>query len=424
MRGAVFSQEGVGRLSNSRMHLSRIIIVAKKELIDFVRDWRTVLAMILVPLLIFPAIFIALPLFLQGEAAELSAYELTVEVQGDFPDDLAVHLDGRNLIILQTELTVDGTLSVPGSDANRLNSGEDLHAILRLREIDSNASQSWNYAILYLSTDELSLEAKTRTLEAVLTWEEEVINATLAENNLTHEEAFDPIHWDGDQATADVASGGDLAAMGLAMFIPLVVAMWTTTAAIQPSIDLTAGERERGTMEALLCTPTARSDLLFGKWLAVATVACVSVIGQMAGLLFAINFLTGGGLDAPSISTSGILLLLLSVILFAIFVVAIELAVAVRAHSVREAGSILGPMVLIFIGPTLFAQFVNLQGIEAWWFVLPVFNITLAMREALMGIYDPMHIFLWLSTSLAYAIGAIWWASKQFNREDLVESLS
>ena len=407
--------------------MSRIIIVAKKELVDFVRDWRTVLAMILVPLLIFPAIFIALPLFLQGEAAELSSYELTVEVQGELPDDLSSHLDGRNLIIIQTELLVDGTLSEPGIDSQRLNSGNSgdvIHAILRLLEIDSNASQSWNYAILSDSTDELSLEAKIRTLDAVLTWEADVINATLAQNNLTHDEAFDPIHWDGDQDTADVASGGDLAAMGLAMFIPLVVAMWTTTAAIQPSIDLTAGERERGTMEALLCTPTSRSALLFGKWLAVATVACVSVLGQMAGLLFAINFLMGGGLEAPNISTTGVLLLLLSVILFAIFVVAIELAVAVRAHSVREAGSILGPMVLIFIGPTLFAQFVNLQGIEAWWFVLPVFNITLAMREALMGIYDPVHIFMWVSTSLAYAIGAILWASKQFNREDLVESLS
>ncbi|MDE0708320.1 MAG: ABC transporter permease subunit, partial [Candidatus Poseidoniales archaeon] len=400
---------------------------AKKELVDFIRDWRTVLAMILVPLLIFPAIFIALPLFLQGEAAELSSYELTVEVQGDLPDDLNLHLDGRNLIIIQSDLMINGTLSHPGTDAERLNSGNSggtIHAILRLRAIDSNASQSWNYAILSDSTDELSLEAKTRTLDAVLTWESDVINTTLAENNLTRDEVFDPIHWDGDQDAADVASGGDLAAMGLAMFIPLVVAMWTTTAAIQPSIDLTAGERERGTMEALLCTPTARADLLFGKWLAVATVACVSVLGQMAGLLFAVNFLVGGGLEAPSISTTGVLLLLLSVILFAVFVVAIELAVAVRAHSVREAGSILGPMVLIFIGPTLFAQFVNLQGIEAWWFVLPVFNITLAMREALMGIYDPVHIIMWLSTSLFYAIAAIWWASKQFNREDLVESLS
>ena len=413
-------------LTKSPSHFSRILVVTKKELVDFIRDWRTVLAMILVPLMIFPAIFIALPLFLQGEAAEMSSYELTVEVQGELPDDLNTHFDDRNLIIIETDLLVNGSLSEPGIDAVRLNAGgiENIHAILRLRQVDSNASQSWYYAILSDSTDELSLEAKTRTLDAVLTWEREVINATLAENNLTYAEAWDPIHWDGDQADADVASGGDLAAMGLAMFIPLVVAMWTTTAAIQPSIDLTAGERERGTMEALLCTPTARSDLLFGKWLAVATVACVSVLGQMAGLLFAVNFLTGGGLEAPSVSTTGVFLLLLSVILFAIFVVAIELAVAVRAHSVREAGSILGPMVLIFIGPTLFAQFVNLQGIEAWWFVLPVFNITLAMREALMGIYDPVHILLWVSTSLAYATGAIWWASRQFNREDLVESLS
>ena len=186
--------------------------------------------MILVPLLIFPAIFIALPLFLQGEAAELSAYELTVEVQGDLPDDLSAHLDGRNLIIIQTELVVNGTLSEPGADAERLNSAESLHAILRLRQVDSNASQSWYYAILSDSTDELSLEAKTRTLEAVLTWEDDVINATLSENNLTRDEAFDPIHWDGDQDVADVASGGDLAAMGLAMCYPLGVGNWTTAA--------------------------------------------------------------------------------------------------------------------------------------------------------------------------------------------------
>ncbi len=414
-------------MSKTRLRLSRILVVTRKELIDFVRDWRTVLAMILVPLLIFPAIFIALPLFLQGEAAELSSYELTVEVQGELTENLSVHLDDYNLIIVENNLTTTDTLSDPGDDSSRINSKQGnmtIHAILRLVRVDSNASESWNYAIISDSTNELSYEARVRTLAAVNAWEEDVINATLMQHNLTRDETFDPINWDGDFSEADVASGGELAAMGLAMFIPLVVAMWTTTAAIQPSIDLTAGERERGTMEALLCTPTARSDLLFGKWLAVATVASVSVLGQMAGLLFAINFLTSGGLEAPSISTTGVLLLLLSVILFAVFVVAIELAVAVRAHSVREAGSILGPMVLVFIGPTLFAQFVNLEGIEAWWFILPVFNITLAMREALMGIYDPMHIFMWISTSLAYAIGAIWWASKQFNREDLVESLS
>ena len=88
------------------MRFSRVLVVAKKELIDFVRDWRTVLAMILVPLMIFPAIFIALPLFLQGEAAELSDYELTVEVQGELPENLSAHFEGRNLIIIESQLTV------------------------------------------------------------------------------------------------------------------------------------------------------------------------------------------------------------------------------------------------------------------------------------------------------------------------------
>ena len=410
----------------TRFNFSRVLIVARKELIDFVRDWRTVLAMVLVPLLIFPAIFIALPLFLQGEAAELSEYELKIEVQGELSDNLTTYLEYQNLEIIRANLTNVSSLSEPGNDAQRINSdgGSTIHAILRLQQVESNASESWNYAILSDSTNELSWEARTRTLDAVLAWESDVINNTLEQNNLTRAETFDPIHWDGDQNSADIASGGELAAMGLAMFIPLVVAMWTTTAAIQPSIDLTAGERERGTMEALLCTPTARTELLFGKWLAVAVVACASVLGQMIGLLFAVSFITSGGLDVPEITIRDLGLLMLSVILFAIFVVAIELAVAIRAHSVREAGSILGPMVVVFVVPTLFAQFVNLEGIELWWFLLPVFNITLAMREALMGIYDPMHILMWTSTSIIYAVGAIWWASKQFNREDLVESLS
>ena len=81
-------------------------------------------------------------------------------------------------------------------------------------------------------------------------------------------------------------------------------------------------------------------------------------------------------------------------------------------------------MILVFLAPTTFAQFVNLEGIEYWWFVLPIFNVTLAMRESLMGMHDPIHVALWMISSLVYATAAIWWASKQFNREDLVESLS
>ena len=65
---------------NSR---KRIIIVAKKEIIEFVRDWRTIVALVLIPLLLFPLLFIAFPIVMQNEAAELNEKTVQVLIQSD-----------------------------------------------------------------------------------------------------------------------------------------------------------------------------------------------------------------------------------------------------------------------------------------------------------------------------------------------------
>jgi len=412
-----------------RNGLSRVWTVATKELLDFIRDWRTLVALVLIPLLIFPLFFIALPIFLQGEMSELDYYSLNLEVQiaegDDVPEQLIQPFIDNNLnytvLNLDSELA---NLSVSGPDASRLREGAP-HVILRLQQTETNSSESWNYAILYDATSELSSEGNSRMREIIFDWEQEIIGLTLADVNLTKEEALDPIHWDGDSSKANVATSAQSAGFALSMFIPMIVAIWTATSAIQPSIDLTAGERERGTMEALLCTPANRVELLYGKWVAVGVVAGTSVLFQLAGLLFAVAFLIPSDIfGMPTLSIWSMASLLLSVLLFAVFVVAVELALAVRAHSVKEAGTVLGPIVIAFIVPAMFAQFVNLEGIEWWWFVAPIFNVCLAMREALLNITDLSHIALWLGSSLFYAFVAVTWAARQFQREDLVESIS
>jgi len=412
-----------------RNGLSRVWTVASKELLDFIRDWRTLVALVLIPLLIFPLFFIALPIFLHGEMSELDYYSLNLEVQiaeGDeFPEQLMQPLIDNNLNYTIENLD-DGltNLSVSGPDAIRLREGTP-HVILRLQQTNTNSSESWNYAILYDATSELSSEGNSRMKGIIFDWEQKIIGLTLAEVNLTKQEALDPIHWDGDVSNANVATSAQSAGFALSMFIPMIVAIWTATSAIQPSIDLTAGERERGTMEALLCTPANRVELLYGKWVAVGVVAGTSVLFQLAGLLFAVAFLIPSDIfGMPTLSIWSMASLLLSVLLFAVFVVAVELALAVRAHSVKEAGTVLGPIVIAFIVPAMFAQFVNLEGIEWWWFVAPIFNVCLAMREALLNITDLSHIALWLGSSLFYAFIAVTWAARQFQREDLVESIS
>lgn len=415
------------------LHSLRVCFtVAHKEVLEIIRDWRTIVAMLVVPLILLPVIFVALPLFLAGEMNELESQNLTIAIEISYDSELPVGLvnqmSSSNFTVHLEPLWVDSDLSLPGEDEQRLREGVrngTLHAILRLAPTETNSNESWEYAILYDSTNERSREAANRLKNDISAWESEVIESNLEETGLSVEEAMDPISWSGAESDADVATSSEFTGFTLSMMIPLMVALWVASFAMQPAIDMTAGERERGTMESLLSTSASRFELLFGKWIAVVIIVLVVVSFQSIWLIGGFLLLFPSGIFAlPDLTITAIAALLLAILLYAISVVAIELALAVRAHSVKEAGTTLAPLMLAFIAPPLFALFVNLEGIELWWFAAPVLNICLAMREALLGIEEPTHILIWVTSSLLYTLLAVWWASRQFNREDLVESIS
>ncbi|MEZ7988352.1 MAG: ABC transporter permease subunit [Candidatus Poseidoniaceae archaeon] len=400
----------------------RVRAIAKKEVVEFTRDWRTIIAIIVIPLLMFPLLFILFPVLLESETAELDALELSIVIQTDgLPDNLAENISLSSMdytIELLPNLT---SLSEPGKDLERVrNSSTD--AVLRFESNDD----VWGYAILHLSTSERSNEARNRLLSTLSEWESSEIRERIELGGMDVNTTLDPLRWDGEISSGDVATSGEQSGMILSMFIPLVLAIWTYSSAIQPSIDMTAGERERGTLEALLCLPCTRMELLFGKWLAVATITGVGVLLQIFGLLFAIGYLASSSsfIGVPQLSVISIALIVLSIMLFAIMVVAFELALAMRSHSVKEAGSILAPALMLILFPALFTQVINLDGIEGFWFAIPVVNILLALRELLMNRVITEHVLIWGFSSIVYATLAAYYASRQFNREDIVTSLS
>ena len=399
----------------------RVRTIAKKELVEFVRDWRTILAILVIPLLLFPILFILFPLLLASEAAELNAINVDVVVQAnDIPDDLESMLGNASLNLTYEPLPEVEELSAPLGEDDRLRNGS-VDALLRLRQNGTVLE----YAVLYLSTSEQSLEARSRTFDVLGAWEQNETVRRIDAAGLDANETLDPLRWNGDIGQSDVATQGEQAGMALSLFIPLVLAVWTFSSAIQPSIDMTAGERERGTLEALLGLPCTRMELLMGKWLAVATITGVGVLLQVAGLLFAIGYLaTSDVISAPSVSPAALAFLFVAVLLFAIMVVAIEMALAMRSHSVKEAGSILGPAVLVILFPGLFSQVINLDGIETFWFAVPVVNVLLALRELLMNRIVYSHVVVWMVSSTFYAFVAAYYAARQFKREDIVVSLS
>ena len=399
----------------------RIRAIAKKEVVEFVRDWRTIMAIIVIPLLMFPLLFILFPILLESEAAELDALELSIVIQtNEMEPTLEMAIETAGIEFSIEPLANLTELSEPGEDLERVrNSSVD--AILRFEQDNS----TWNYAILHLSTSERSNEAWNRLLDALSSWEKEEVERRIADSGMDVNATVDPLRWDGDVTQSDVATSGEQAGMVLSLFIPLVLAIWTYSSALQPSIDMTAGERERGTLEALLCLPCSRLELLLGKWVAVATITGVGVLLQICGLLFAIGYLASSSvIGLPELSIGTVALLATAILLFAIMVVALELALAMRSHSVKEAGSILAPMLLLIVFPALFTQVINLDGIESFWFAIPVVNILLALRELLMNRVISEHIIIWAGSSIFYAGLAAYYASRQFNREDIVTSLS
>ena len=399
----------------------RVRSIAKKEVVEFARDWRTIIAIIVIPLLMFPLLFILFPVLLESEAAELDALELSIVVQTDgLPENLAENISASGMNFTVEHLQNMSTLSEPGTDLERVRNGST-DSILRF---ESNGDV-WDYAILHLSTSERSNEARYRILDVLASWENMEVKERIEQGGLDVNETLDPLRWDGDISQGDVATTGEQSGMILSLFIPLVLAIWTYSSAIQPSIDMTAGERERGTLEALLCLPCTRMELLFGKWLAVATITGVGVLLQIFGLLFAIGYLASSSfIGVPQLSVISIALIVLSIMLFAIMVVAFELALAMRSHSVKEAGSILAPALMLILFPALFTQVINLDGIEGFWFAIPVVNILLALRELLMNRVITEHVLIWAFSSVIYASLAAYYASKQFSREDIVTSLS
>ncbi len=403
---------------NSR---KRIVIVAKKEIIEFIRDWRTIVALVLIPLLLFPLLFIAFPVVMQNEAAELEEKSIQVLIQSNDIDPLLIQdIENQSTIITQVEMPANlTTLADPGNNTDQLRSLA-YDAILRIEQ----RNETWYYAILHLSTSEQSNEARSRILDVLFQWEENLTIERIESAGLDVESTLNPLQWDGSISGADVATKGEQAGMLLSLFIPFVLAIWTASAAVQPAIDMTVGERERGTLESLLSLPLSRTELLLGKWLAVVSITAVGVTLQISGLLFGIAYLASDFIDVPSLSFGSIFLLALAVGFYGTMIVALYLALAMRSKSVKEAGSVLTPITLAMILPILLTQFINLDDVEMFWFGIPFVNVLLGLRELLLNRIIIEHVVVWVLVSSLVCLLTIRYAAKQFRREDIITTKS
>ena len=206
----------------------------------------------------------------------------------------------------------------------------------------------------------------------------------------------------------------------LGAFIPLMLVLMTMTGAVYPAIDLTAGERERGTLEMLMAAPVSRACLLTGKFIAVLTVAVLTAVINLVAMVVT---LYATGFDRVLLADGATFQMFCSVLIllvvFASFFSAVLLSITSFARSFREAQAWLIPLMLVSLAPGILSLMpgVNLTPGLA---ILPLVNIVLLGRELFQGT-AAFHLYaVTLLSTLVYTILALRVAANVFGHDTVL----
>jgi sodium transport system permease protein len=211
--------------------------------------------------------------------------------------------------------------------------------------------------------------------------------------------------------------------LSLSALVPLILILMTITGAVYPAIDLTAGERERGTLEILVAAPVPRLALLFAKYLAVVAVAMLTASVNLALMLVTLymNGLTREVFRQTGITVQLVAELFFLLVLFAAFFSAVLLAMTSFARSFKEAQAYLIPLMLASLVPGVLGMMpgLRLSGILA---VTPLVNIVLLARDLAEKTASVGTAVVVVGSTLVYAAAAITVAARIFGAEGVLFS--
>ncbi|MDB4983809.1 MAG: putative transporter permease protein, partial [Myxococcales bacterium] len=207
----------------------------------------------------------------------------------------------------------------------------------------------------------------------------------------------------------------------LAQMLPIVVVFMILLGAFHPAIDITAGERERGTLETILSSPVNRFDLMAGKIIAVATLAAVTGLLNMISL--ALTTLEGEHLAGHGVSFaipwSRAAATMIVVVPAAFFFASLMVAVGAMARTHKEAQTLLTPVYVLSFSPMLVATLGSwkLAGPAA---LVPPVNVTLLARDLILGKATPGITLVVVASTLAFGALALALAARLYDSERLL----
>ena len=412
--------------------LRRLARITLKEQREILRDRRTIITLVLMPLLLYPLLGVAFrQLFLTTFAEQPEpVYRIGFGTQTEADFVLAYmslaalpESDGKPTDETEVTVTVDPKLKPFVT--------EDLNESLRAGLVDLGVRSgrtvmpssfdpandlALDVELLIREGSSLGLQAADHVRERLRAANDRFLGTRLRALGIGQRAV--PI-----ESTMVEIPAPDMApaAVSLTAVVPLILILMTITGAVYPAIDLTAGERERGTLEILVAAPVPRLRLLLAKYVAVLTVAILTAgINLVTMCVTLLSTGLGPTLFGPEgLSAVTVLQVFLLLLLFAAFFSAVLLVLCSFARSFKEAQAYLVPLMLVSMAPGMAALIPGLT-LTGFLPIAPLINIVLLARDLFDHTVDPSAAVMVVVSTLAYAALAIGGAARLFGAEGVL----
>jgi ABC-2 type transport system permease protein/sodium transport system permease protein len=397
---------------------TRVLRLIRKELSEIFRDRRTILTLVLMPVLVYPLLMLVFQqYFLASRLAHTQSYRVGFASEPDYLHfqshiDLGtIFLAGQDPRAAPDALTFDPHVS------------SDLLADVTAGNIDlgirvKSERRVWQDHQVSL---EFIYKPESRAAQTLVRYFERRMAATTAfylQSRLgVPDRPFARLAWPVHTLVEETAPPR----VSLAAVIPLILILMTITGAVYPAIDLTAGERERGTLEILIAAPVPRMGLLFAKYVCVFSVAILTALVNLGMMLLTLRVSPVGAQLHIELSLPVIAQILGLLLLFAAFFSAVLLTITSFARSFKEAQAYLIPVMLLALGPGVVGILPGLK-LESWLSVAPLVNIVLLGRDLFEQTAGPLMAAVVVGSTLLYALAALAVAARIFGAEAVLYS--
>ena len=394
--------------------MSIIVSIFKKELIDVLRDRRTLMFMVVIPILITPLLVIGSIKFQEYQNKKSEEKILKIAYINESEDSLTKQLlsDQKGVKIIEG-VKLDSIESYIKSDS--LQGGLYLGKGF-LKKIKTNSSG--DVKIYYKSSDLMS-KSKKRMQAALDIYKEKIIAERLKQLNVDGQ-ILEPI----TITNIDMATAKETLGKAIGGFIPYVLVMFIFLGAMYPAIDLGAGEKERGSLETLLSSPATKFEITMGKLLVVSLTGIVSGLVSVLGISSSLFFIDKIPVQIQEtilelINPFMIFSIIILMIPIAIFFASMLLSISFYARSFKEAQSLMGPLNMVIIVPLFLSLGPGMEMDHAT-ALMPLINVGLLTKEILAGSVELIYFIETLFSLLFCAAIGIWFSVFWFKKENTI----